>query len=113
MPHSTNHTADVIVIGAGLAGLAAANTLQQRAPKLRVVVLEARDRVGGRAYSVPFGPNGGVVDFGGQWLAPPARQPRACALAERLGLAFDEQLYPGAPDGAPSARDLVVVERSD
>jgi flavin-dependent dehydrogenase len=43
--------ADVVVIGAGLAGLYAASKLS---PGLDVVVLEARDRVGGRTYSVPY-----------------------------------------------------------
>ncbi|MGH7728578.1 MAG: flavin monoamine oxidase family protein [Vulcanimicrobiaceae bacterium] len=43
--------ADVVVIGAGAAGLTAARSLAARG--LRVIVVEARDRVGGRAWSVP------------------------------------------------------------
>src|SRR5580692_4582503 len=43
--------ADVIVLGAGIAGLTSARTLAERG--LRVLVLEARDRVGGRVFSVP------------------------------------------------------------
>ena len=42
---------DVIVIGAGIAGLAAARTLAEAG--LRVALIEARDRVGGRIYTVP------------------------------------------------------------
>ena len=44
----------VVVVGAGYAGLAAADAL--RAGGAEVTVLEARDRVGGRVWSVPFGP---------------------------------------------------------
>lgn len=43
--------ADVIVIGAGAAGLSAARSLASRS--LRVIVLEARDRIGGRVWSKP------------------------------------------------------------
>jgi len=44
-----DETADVLVLGAGVAGLAAAQELSQVG--LRVIVLEARDRVGGRIFT--------------------------------------------------------------
>jgi monoamine oxidase len=55
---------DVVVIGAGSAGIAAARRLLSRG--LGVAVLEARDRVGGRAITVPM--RGHPVDLGAHWL---------------------------------------------
>jgi monoamine oxidase len=54
----------VAVVGAGLAGLAAADAL--RAAGIEVAVFEARDRVGGRVWSVPFA--GGVVERGAEFI---------------------------------------------
>lgn len=53
------------VVGAGLAGLACAWTLHRRG--YEVIVLEARDRVGGRTWSAALG-NGVVVERGGEWI---------------------------------------------
>ena len=52
--------ADVIVVGAGLAGLSAAREVQRRGAS--VLVLEARDRVGGRTLNEPIG-DGKIVVF--------------------------------------------------
>ena len=54
---------EVVVIGAGLAGLTAARDLQ--AAGHSVVVLEARDRVGGRLLNHTF-EDGTIVELGGQ-----------------------------------------------
>ncbi len=62
---------DVIVVGAGVAGLAAAHTL--RGMGRTVVVLEAADRVGGRALTVPVA--GEAFDLGATWLHDAARNP--------------------------------------
>ena len=43
---------DVAIIGAGLSGLASALRLHKAVPNFKVVVLEAKDRIGGRTYSV-------------------------------------------------------------
>src|SRR5436305_15074651 len=59
--------ADVCVVGAGFAGLTAARRLSQAGQS--VVVLEARDRVGGRIWTQVLG-DGTPVDRGGAWLAP-------------------------------------------
>jgi monoamine oxidase len=71
---------DVVVIGAGTAGLAAANLLSGAGRS--VTVLEARDRVGGRAHTVatPHGP----VDLGASWFWPGERL--VGSLAAELGL---------------------------
>ena len=72
--------ADVVVVGAGLAGLAAARDLT--AAGCRVAIVEARDRVGGRTHSIEVG--GLKVDLGAQWLAP--NMHRMHALAETFGI---------------------------
>ena len=62
---------DVAVLGAGFAGLAAAvaiaDACQAGAKPRKVVVLEARERVGGRVYTTTLA-DGTWVDLGGQWL---------------------------------------------
>src|SRR5580658_676543 len=58
------HTSDVLVLGAGIAGLAAARMLAERG--MRPLVLEARDRVGGRIYSLQT--SEGVVELGAEFV---------------------------------------------
>lgn len=72
---------DVAVVGAGLAGLVAARRVAEAGRS--VVVLEARDRVGGRTLNESIG-DGEVVEIGGQWVGP--GQKRALALIDELGL---------------------------
>src|ERR1700683_3025031 len=74
--------ADVLVVGAGLAGLSAARALV--AAGRSVLVLEARDRTGGRIVNHELG-DGKVVEMGGQWAGP--GQDRIYALAAELGIA--------------------------
>jgi monoamine oxidase len=57
---------DVIVIGAGIAGLAAARTLAEAGK--RVVLIEARDRVGGRILTVPSADGGLPVELGAEFI---------------------------------------------
>ena len=79
MPGSQSHEADAVVIGAGLAGLVAARDLV--AAGKSVVVLEARERIGGRLLNEEIG-EGKVVEVGGQWIGP--TQDRLAALARDL-----------------------------
>lgn len=73
---------DVAIVGGGLAGLTAARDLV--AGGKTVVVLEARDRVGGRVVNLPL-PNGGFTEGGGEFIGP--TQNRVKALADSLGVA--------------------------
>ncbi len=73
--------ADVVVVGAGLAGLSAARSL--RASGCEVAVVEARDRVGGRVLNHRL-PGGEVVEIGGEWIGP--QQLRVNKLVAELGL---------------------------
>lgn len=76
---------DVVVVGAGLAGLAAAQNLADAG--LSVTVLEARDRVGGRTLNHQLA-SGGIIEVGGQWVGP--TQLRVNAWIRELGLELFE-----------------------
>ena len=80
---------DVVVIGAGVAGLSAAARLA--AAGVDVVVLEARDRVGGRLLTADAG--GLELELGGQWIAP--YQDAVRGVIDALGLS----LFPRFRDG--------------
>ncbi|MEA2353270.1 MAG: monoamine oxidase, partial [Thermoleophilaceae bacterium] len=112
---------DVVVVGAGLAGLTAATRV--RAAGRSVVVLEARRRVGGRNLDHPLG-GGEVAEMGGEWAGP--GQDQVLGLAKELGVATfpayatgesvyyrdgQRQTYSGdIPPASPAA--LVEVEEA-
>lgn len=89
---------DVVVVGAGPAGLMAARTLV--AAGRTVAVLEARDRVGGRTWSQTV--DGALLELGGQWISPD--QTELLGLLDELGLQTYQRHREGgsvylAPDG--------------
>jgi monoamine oxidase len=96
--------ADVVVVGAGLAGLVAARDLV--AGGADVTVLEARDRVGGRTLTLPAA-DGTPIDHGGQWIGP--TQDRIAALAQTLGVTtfatWDRGLHTEFRDGRAHRHD--------
>lgn len=72
----------VIVIGAGMAGLTVANALTTAG--VETIVLEARDRLGGRTWTADIG--GMHADLGGSWIHGPDGNPVACfAAANGIG----------------------------
>ena len=90
----------VCVIGAGFAGLAAADAL--RAGGAEVTVVEARDRVGGRVWSAPFGDDA-VVERGAEFILP--GYDLMNELATRFGI-------PRVLKGTPYGRRVPVGEEA-
>jgi monoamine oxidase len=94
----------VVVVGAGLAGLAAADELARA--RTDVVVLEARDRVGGRVHSVEFA--GATVERGAEWILP--GNTTVEQLAARFGLTLAVK---GAKYGDREPRGGEAVTREE
>jgi monoamine oxidase len=72
---------EVLVVGAGYSGLSAARRLASEG--VDVLVVEARDRVGGRVWS-EVTPSGALIDHGGQWIGPGQKEFQS--LADELAV---------------------------
>jgi monoamine oxidase len=124
MQHATSvdnpaEVIDVIVIGAGLAGLIAARDLTDQG--FHVVVLEGRDRLGGRTFAREVANTTAKVDFGGTWIIPTEH---TAVVAELQRYAIRSVPTPGPThfitelNGAPtdkgflSEREIVEITRA-
>jgi monoamine oxidase len=85
------NTYDAIVIGAGFAGLTAARDLARDGN--RVLIVEARDRIGGRAWYRPFADTGFSIELGGNWVDPDGNA-ALMAEVERYGVRLSESPRP-------------------
>ncbi|MGB7477815.1 MAG: FAD-dependent oxidoreductase, partial [Polyangiales bacterium] len=87
---ATRHV-NLVVIGAGLSGLMAGRELRKRGVD-SFVVLEARERVGGRTLNMPIG-GGHIVEVGGEWIGP--GQNAIATLIDELGIGAFDHYYDG------------------
>src|ERR1700712_1024238 len=89
---------DVVIIGAGAAGLAAAQALRDR--QLAVLILEARDRIGGRALTRHL--DGGIAfDVGCEWLHSADRNPFV-----QIGRSLGFEVMPAQPHWCEQSFDI-------
>jgi monoamine oxidase len=82
----TDKTHDVVVVGAGMAGLTAARSLAEAG--LKVLVIEARDRIGGRILTQHIGEE--AIELGAEFIH--GRPPELLTLIEEAGLEIYERI---------------------
>ncbi|KAG9691701.1 amine oxidase, partial [Aureobasidium melanogenum] len=86
--HATSEQVDVVIIGAGLAGLTATRDVIKSG--LSCIILEARDRVGGKTWSQQLPDGKGTIDLGAAWIND-VNQTRVYALAKQYNAELIEQ----------------------
>src|SRR5262249_32842171 len=101
-----------VIIGGGAAGLAAARRLHDAG--IRCLIVEARERLGGRAFTV-IDPSGFAIDLGCGWLHSPDRNPWS-EIARSQGRRIDKSPPPGARPaltyGFPAAKQRDYLKAS-
>lgn len=105
-------SADVVVIGAGLSGLSAAYYLHKTDETLRITVLEAKDRVGGRTYSTKMKAADNkydLFDLGGEWVGKP--QPHLNFLLNQFNLETFNPQY--LPDSKQLISNITFITKID
>jgi monoamine oxidase len=95
---------DVVVVGAGMAGLMAARELSKAGK--RVLVLEARERIGGRVYPLPEREWGYEAQAGGEFVHGPAPTTRALVAEAGLTLTTPSEWW-DVLSGPPRVREEV------
>ena len=101
---------DVLILGAGLSGLAAAYQLSKKVPSLTFLVAEANDRVGGRTLTMHLkGPQGqkDAFDLGAHWVC--RRQKDIMSLIEDLGIEYYPQNVSGICDSNSFCIPFVIL----
>ena len=88
----TTTDVDVVVVGGGFSGLIAAYDLQQAG--FKTILLEAKNRIGGRSNSVALKSGPGIVELGATWINR-TTQPSVYTLAQKFGLQTAEQYTTG------------------
>lgn len=103
---------DVIILGGGVAGLAAARSLVTAGPGLKVLLLEAGDRVGGRILTALQAQAPGGIELGARWLLGPDgsalhRDLSALGLlTEDAPLSGDDTIVFASPIDAPPPANI-------
>lgn len=90
--HKRTQEFDIAIVGAGLAGLAAALTAHESGA--RVVILEAAERIGGRIHAVMDNAGRPIADLGPTWVWPPY-QPVVARWIKTLNLTTFDQFNDG------------------
>ncbi|KIM29805.1 hypothetical protein M408DRAFT_328625 [Serendipita vermifera MAFF 305830] len=103
---------DVIIVGAGMAGLSAAYRILTQRPSTKLLILEARERVGGRIWSIPFDKKkfgledtlegGRSIDLGASFIHGVLGNP-LIPLAKKIGLPVKRTANPTEPNSAMRA----------
>lgn len=98
---------DVIIVGAGYAGVHCAAELERSAADVRVIVLEASDRIGGRAWTKPAEQGRPAVDMGAHYFG--VAHKRVQTLARRL--LGDDAIYSHIPNFGPDPAFRTLLDQ--